>query len=343
MLNTLRLNGHNQEHLKHAAQLLIEGKLVAFPTETVYGLGANAFCSKAVRAVFSAKMRPPTNPLIVHVSSLEDAWKLWDLSRVQDKEQVAERIRVLAQAFWPGPLTIICQKSDLISETVSAGNAKVAVRVPSLAISRRLIELAGVPLVAPSANASTRPSPTAAEHVLRTLDGRIDAVVNGGNCEFGIESTVVDLSGHTPTILRAGAIPLSKLKEVMPTMAAMSTDTMLDKCSPGMMNKHYAPHLPHIYLCHGDDLTRAWLGGHSLLIRKSSADRLLAELGPRCAGESTVLPDDPIGFARDLYAAFYRAERLSDKALAIETPPAELCWESVADKLRRATSRELLD
>ena len=221
-----------------AAEILKGGGLVAIPTETVYGLAANALNETAVGHIFEAKGRPQDNPLIVHIARLED-WEPLVAS-------VPERARLLAERFWPGPLTIILPKSNRIPSVVSAGLDTVAVRCPSHPAARAVIEAAGLPLAAPSANTSGRPSPTRAEHVLHDLGGRIDAVLDGGECGVGLESTVVSLCGEVPRLLRPGGVTAEQLRsalgEVEIDPAVLSRLKEGEKAmSPGMKYKHYSP------------------------------------------------------------------------------------------------------
>lgn len=219
-----------------AAAILAGGGLVAFPTETVYGLGANAFNEKAIRSIFAAKGRPADNPLIVHVSAFEEAFPL-----VHD---VPETAHVLARELWPGPLTLVLPAKAVLPPVVTAGLDTVGIRVPGHEIARDLIAKAGVPVAAPSANASGSPSPTTADHVLNDLDGRIDAVLDGGPCRVGVESTVVDLSGPIPVVLRPGGVPAEELLRLAPNIVIPpvggSTVEGVPK-APGMKYRHYAP------------------------------------------------------------------------------------------------------
>ena len=235
--------------LAPAADRLRAGGLVAFPTETVYGLGANALDPDAVRRVFDAKGRPSTDPLIVHVAAFEAVDQL--------VSAFPEAARALAARFWPGPLTLVLPRSAAVPGEVTAGLNTVAVRMPSHPVAHALLELAGVPVAAPSANLFSRPSPTRATHVLDDLNGRIDIVVDGGPTNLGIESTVVDLTGDVPVVLRPGAVTLEMLRKVVPT--ATMRDTLLENPastggdagslaasmpSPGMLDKHYSPRAP---------------------------------------------------------------------------------------------------
>ena len=237
-MKTQLLRADRAEDLARAAELLRAGGLVAIPTETVYGLAANALDPAAVARIFEAKGRPQDNPLIVHVASMEEIPPL--------VAQVDPRLSALAEAFWPGPLTVIMKKSDRIPAVVSAGLDTVAIRMPSHPMARAVISAAGVPLAAPSANASGRPSPTRASHVLEDLNGRIDAVLEGGECDVGVESTVLTLTTAPPTLLRPGGVTPAQLEAVLgriqisPAVFAQLQAGEV-AASPGMKYKHYAP------------------------------------------------------------------------------------------------------
>ena len=224
--------------IARAGEILRGGGLVAIPTETVYGLAANALDGTAVAKIFRAKGRPQDNPLIVHISHLNQWERL--------VSEIPENAATLANAFWPGPLTIILPKSDIIPDEVSAGLDTVAVRFPSMRTTRKIIDAAGVPLAAPSANLSGSPSPTCARHTMEDMRGRIDAVLDGGECNFGVESTVVTLAGPVPRLLRPGAVTPDELREVLGGLEI--DDAVMGKlkegvkaASPGMKYKHYSP------------------------------------------------------------------------------------------------------
>ena len=236
---------HSSElDLLRAAQIIRDGGLVVFPTETVYGLGADATNAEAAKSIFAAKGRPSDNPLIIHVADVRDADRYAFTSKLYYK---------LAQRFMPGPLTVIMRSKDIIPEATRGGLATVAVRCPEHPVARRLIELAGVPIAAPSANLSGSPSPTSVSHVIDDMMGRVNMIIDGGECDFGLESTIVLIGDdETLTLLRPGKITVEQLSEVAPLRIA---DAVTDRLkagqtaiSPGMKYRHYAPHAEVILL-----------------------------------------------------------------------------------------------
>lgn len=223
--------------LKEAATLLRNGELVAFPTETVYGLGANALDSRACNQIFRVKGRPADNPLIVHIASIEEAKKVVKTWSVQAE--------ICAREFWPGPLTLVLPKRDIIPDIISGGLETVAVRMPAHPIALELIKLTGFPLAAPSANISGKPSPTEGDHVWQDLHGKIPLLIEAGKCQVGLESTVLDLSGSKPIILRPGGITLEQLRAVLGEVDIVDegqkeAEGFIPR-SPGMKYRHYAP------------------------------------------------------------------------------------------------------
>lgn len=239
-MNTRLLNcsGAYDDFICEAAEIIRNGGLVAFPTETVYGLGANGLDPDAVNSIFRAKGRPNDNPLILHVSDIASAEKLWSC--------IPDAAYALMNTFWPGPLTIIAPRASIVPDEVTAGLETVAVRLPSDPVARALISKAGVPIAAPSANLSGKPSPTTAEHVFEDMKGKIPIILDGGPCKFGVESTVVTLAGEVPTILRPGAVTLEMLSavigEVKVSESVLSPLKPGEKvASPGMKYKHYSP------------------------------------------------------------------------------------------------------
>lgn len=250
-MKTLRLNAREPalaaDAVKKAGEILRNGGLVAIPTETVYGLGADALNEKAVADIFKAKGRPNDNPLIVHISHIEMLKKL--------VMEIPDNAKCCAERFWPGPFTMVLPKSEIIPDAVSAGLDTVAVRMPAEKVTRDIIDAAGVPIAAPSANLSGLPSPTTAEHCLHDLDGVVDAVVLGNDCSVGVESTVVSFAVNPPRLLRPGGVTPEQLREIIP-------DLVIDKAvlsepekgaavaSPGMKYKHYSPKA-HVIMIEG--------------------------------------------------------------------------------------------
>lgn len=236
-MNT-KILGTNKEDIEIAGKILSKGGLVAFPTETVYGLGADALNDEAVKNIYKAKGRPSDNPLIVHIAKKEDIVPL--------VKEVTEEAKAVIDRFFPAPLTIILPKSEKVGNVVSGGLDTVAVRMPQNPVARAVIEAAKTPIAAPSANTSGLPSPTKASRVIEDMSGKIDAIIDGGDCEFGVESTVITLATDVPTILRPGAITKEMLMEVLPrvevakaVLEGMKNDEVA--ASPGMKYKHYAP------------------------------------------------------------------------------------------------------
>jgi len=226
------------EQLQEAIDLIRNEEIVAFPTETVYGLGGSAFSETAVRKIYQAKGRPSDNPMIVHISDLEM------LSSIV--KTIPENIRKLCERFWPGPLTILFEKSEIIPDIVTAGLNTVAVRMPSNPIALALIKTLGIPIAAPSANLSSRPSPTQAEHVFNDLQGKIPLIIDGGSCDVGVESTVIEVHEEQSVIFRPGGVNLEELRRYLPKIVIYNeknNDTLDDfkPQSPGLKYKHYSP------------------------------------------------------------------------------------------------------
>ena len=229
----LKINPDNpdKKQISIAAKAIQEAKLVAMPTETVYGLGANALDEKAVKKIFEAKGRPQDNPLIIHIADKKDLQKL--------SREVTQQALTLANAFWPGPLTLILKKSDIVPHITTANLDSVAIRMPDNNIALELIKQANTPIAAPSANISGKPSPTRAEHVLDDLNNKIDFIIDAEACNIGLESTVIDLTTNTPTILRPGKITKEELEQIIGPIQEQTTSQTPK--APGMKYRHYAP------------------------------------------------------------------------------------------------------
>lgn len=234
-------NKINESDLARAGQIIERGGLVAFPTETVYGLGGNAFDEEASKKIYAAKGRPSDNPLIVHISCREELPAL-----VKEIPPVAEK---LIDKYWPGPMTLVFEKSDLVPSQTTGGLDTVAIRMPSHPVARDLIRYCGVPIAAPSANVSGRPSPTSASHVITDLDGKIDMIIDGGECNIGLESTIIDVTGEVPVLLRPGYISAKDIEDLCGTSKCDAgifekPDEDFKPKAPGMKYRHYAPSAP---------------------------------------------------------------------------------------------------
>lgn len=331
----------NPEHpepeiLRRAAEILRAGGLVAFPTETVYGLGAHALDPAAVQRIYDAKGRPSYNPLIVHVADAEGARRL-----TRDWPPLAQR---LADAFWPGPLTLVLPKRPEVPDAVTAGLDSVAVRVPAHPVALALLRAAAIPVAAPSANRSTRISPTTAQHVARGLGGSVELILDGGATDVGIESTVLDLTVAPPVILRPGLIGREALSAVAGEVAAAAASSGTDapRRSPGMLDRHYAP-LARVLLVDArrpDDVAAAVHAAaaaraHGERVGTISHDRLTIQ-----ADAAHRLPADPAGYARRLYAALHALDDAGCDLVLIEAVPASPAWAGVRDRLSRAAYRQ---
>lgn len=313
--------------IEHAVSVLRRGGLVAFPTETVYGLGADATNPEAVARVFELKGRPSNNPLIVHVSNTEQA-----LALVSQWPSTAEQ---LARKFWPGPLTLVLPRNEVIPDIVAAHGPTVALRCPDHPVALQLIRAFGKPLVGPSANRSGSVSSTTASHVRSAFPGQVE-VLDGGPCERGIESTVVRVEGASATVLRPGVVTdheISQIAEVRAYKPVYATERAGALPSPGMLRKHYAPTTPARLF---DRSQR-----RSVLDRLHTGEKLVVLSHGMTADLPAFIrmPNDPEGYARELYAALHRADRAGADAILIEQPDDEgHVWEAIRDRLRRATA-----
>ena len=318
-----------------AVRVLKRGGLVAFPTETVYGLGADATNAEAIRRIFAAKGRPGTNPLIVHVSDAQVAKRY-----AKHWPPAAEE---LARRFWPGPLTLVVSKSDAIVREVSAGRETVGLRAPDHPLALELLRAFDGPIAAPSANRSNRISPTAAEHVRMELGSAVDLVLDGGPCRVGIESTVLDLTRDRPIILRPGAVTREQIEEVVGPVEEFEGHVSASDpaASPGQQAVHYSPNTPAYRFAfdeveHGVERLRAHSDGSIavLLIEGSSG---FSDLRSDATLHVRVMPADPSGYARELYATLREVDAMGLDSIFIEMPPADSRWEAVRDRLTRAT------
>lgn len=319
--------------LEHAAALLRAGQLVAFATETVYGLGADATSEAAVRKIFEAKGRPSDNPLIVHAADTAMAQRY--------AGQWPQAAQWLAEHGWPGPLTLVVPKAATIPSVVTAGLDTVGLRVPQTAVARGLIARAGVPLAAPSANRSEHISPTLAPHVLDDLDGAIACVLDSGATSVGIESTVVDCCGPVPKILRPGPIDAATLEQWLGAPLAGDDDdagasddaSAADSGvarSPGQRPRHYAPQTPAIRVGSFEALGTLAIGPEDIVLA-------IGNLTPAVSAKQSITLLDPTLAAQQLYAMLRYCDGLDAARIVVIMPPDEPAWHAVSDRLRRAT------
>lgn len=316
--------------LRKAAEMLRSGLLVAFPTETVYGLGAHALDEAAVRRIYEAKGRPSANPLIVHVVNVEAARAL--------AKGWTESADALATAFWPGPLTLVVRKRASIPALVTAGRDTVGLRVPSHPIALELLEAARIPIAAPSANLSNQVSPTTAQHVMRALGSRVDLVLDGGATTVGIESTVVDVTGKVPRILRPGMISLDDIAKVAGDADAASSDAGDDvPRSPGMLGRHYAPRAV-VRLFTGDSRESAMKDAQIALGQLRRVGAMVFSPLPIQLSDVHRMPADPVAYARALYATLHALDEAGCEVVFVERPPATSPWAGITDRLERAAT-----
>ncbi len=325
----------NDETLQEAAAIIRGGGVVAFPTETVYGLGANALDGDAVARIFAAKGRPTTNPVIVHIA---------DPAQLPQVAMASPHASKLAHEFWPGPLTLVLPKRPYVPDIVTAGGTTVGVRMPRHPLALALIRASRVPIAAPSANRSEHISPTRAEHVADSLGDNVDLILDGGSCDVGLESTVLDISGETPRILRPGMIGLEELERVLRCKVASADDIILNadddepSKSPGQMIRHYAPktHL-EIY-----PARIIW----SMLRSRNVHYAYLLHTHPPSFVEiqglpHVMLPNDPDGYAAGLYDALHRLDNITHHhitSIVVEEVSDHRSWEAIRDRLNRASA-----
>jgi L-threonylcarbamoyladenylate synthase len=318
------------EVIVRAAEVLRRGWLVAFPTETVYGLGADALDATAVSRVFEAKGRPGNNPLIVHVGGAGEAMRV-----AAEWPEAAAR---LAERFWPGPLTLVLPKRPELPEVVTAGGPTVAVRVPAHSVALALLRAAGLPVAAPSANRSSELSPTRAEHVFRGLAGRIELILDGGPTTGGIESTVLDLTTRPPRLLRPGLIGLTELEAIVGPVQRPSLPLSVPSPlpSPGMLARHYAPRTP----------LHCLEGGSGEIVEQLLRDGLrVGWLTFSANPDYSLTPGlvhvqlhaDPAAAAAELYARLHQLDGAGLDRIVVSLPPDTEVWAAVRDRLRRAS------
>jgi len=321
-----------QKAVRRAVELLRTGEVVALPTETVYGLAANALDEKAVAKIFQIKGRPAHNPIIVHVASNEMA-KIC----VSKWPELAEKF---SKAFWPGPLTLVLPRAEKIPDNVTAGGATVGIRWPSHPLTQAVIRECGFPLAAPSANLSNQVSPTNAEHVRVQLGGKIPLIVDGGQSQVGIESSVLDLTVSPPRVLRPGMIHAESLAAVCGAIQILNSEHQIsDLRSPGLLEKHYSPKAKLLVLNWRDD-TELKLKIQNPKLKIGNCFIVAHTMVP--AGENfadvSVMPHDAEAFARALYAELHRCDAAGAELIVVEAPPDLPEWSGITDRLRRAAA-----
>lgn len=318
-----------------AGEIIAKGGLVAFPTETVYGLGANALDSSAVKNIYKAKGRPSDNPLIVHIAQKEDIASL--------VRSVTPKAQALIDAFFPAPLTIILPKSDKISSTVSGGLDTVAIRMPENEIARKVIKASGCPIAAPSANTSGLPSPTKAKYVIDDMNGKIDAIIDGGDCKFGVESTVITLATDVPAILRPGAVTKEMIEEVIGSvdvasavLEGMKNDEIA--ASPGMKYKHYAPKA-RVFIVNADK--KAY---ESFVNSRKDSFALCFEDDEVTVPKVTFgKENDDLSQAKELFDALRRLDEMGAKRVYARLPSVTGVGMAVYNRLIRAAAFSVID
>lgn len=323
--------------VQEAARQLCAGEVVALPTETVYGLAANAWDSRSVSKIYEAKGRPTHNPLIVHVAD----WCMVH-SCVSDWSPGADR---LARCFWPGPLTLVVKKSARIPLNVTAEGSTVGIRWPSHPLMQAVIQACGFPLAAPSANLANALSPTSAEHVQAGLGDRIGLIIDGGRCDVGIESTVVDITGAQPHVLRPGMISAASILQVwgeaVPAVSEKSGSNASILRSPGLLKKHYSPRGKLVvWKWETETGLRHQLAEHQW--QASDVQVIAYRHIPRGSDFRgiSILREDPEAYARAIFAELHACDAVDVPLIVVELPPLEPAWEGIHDRLRRASAQE---
>ena len=324
----------SEDALRRIGETLRNDGLAAIPTETVYGLAANALSDEAVKKIFLAKGRPQDNPLIVHISKTEEIYPL--------VKEVPEKAQLLFEKFWPGPLTVILKKSDAVCESVSAGLDTVAVRMPSHPVARAVIEAAGVPLAAPSANVSGKPSPTTAQHVLHDMDGKIDMIIDGGESAVGVESTVITLCTEKPRLLRPGGITVEQLREVLGEVEvdkAVFNELQNNEkpSSPGMKYKHYSPDADVLIvkgsLCGLQKFSKNFDAVSTAVICFDGEESAFS-----CKTFSLGNENDAAAHAHRIFDLLRQADKEGFKNVLVHCPPSDGIGMAVMNRLLRAAA-----
>ncbi len=340
-MKTIMLSPQSDKNaVKTASDLILQGEVVGMPTETVYGLAANALNGEAVAKIFRAKGRPQDNPLIVHIADFD---QIYDLCPA-----VPPQAKALAEAFWPGPLTMIVPKGGCIPNEVSCGLDTVGIRLPSHPLARDLIRTAGVPLAAPSANTSGRPSTTTAEHVLRDMDGKIAAILDGGPCGVGVESTVITLALDKPRLLRPGGITLEQLRSVL---GEVEVDRALYEkigddvkvSAPGMKYRHYAPKAP-VTVVRGDPQRSAeYIKKHIQGPTGVLCFDEYKDLFPTCVVECLGSQSDLAAQAREVFDRLRAFDDTEVKQIWAQCPSDEGLGLAVANRIKKAAGFSVIE
>lgn len=327
-----------EESIEQAVAIIQNGGVVGLPTETVYGLGANAFDSSAVEKIFEAKGRPKDNPMIVHVSSIDEVYPL--------VKEFPEKARKLAEKYWPGPLTIIMPKSDKVPARTSGNLDTVAVRMPSHPVMRKVIERSGCPIAAPSANLSGSPSPTNAKYVFDDMDGRIELILDGGECEVGLESTVITLATEKPRLLRPGGITPEQLEEVLGEIVIdKAVKSKLEEnakaSSPGMKYKHYAPKIKVVIIKADKEKYAEYVSSHS----ENAAALCFEDDAPNISVPTVTYgrSDDSSSQAKRLFDALRELDETGAEIAFAHCPSDEGVGLAVYNRLLRSAGFEVIE
>ncbi len=339
-MQTQILSAGNPEAPRIAADILLRGGLVAIPTETVYGLGANGLDEEAVAEIFRVKGRPQDNPLILHVAQAEDMERFC--------HHIPEAAYALAEAFWPGPLTMVLPARDIVPKRTTGGLSTVAVRCPDCGVTREIIRTAGIPIAAPSANLSGKPSTTTAQHVLHDHDGKIQAIVDGGPCRVGVESTIVDLTEDTPRLLRPGGITPEELKSILGSLTVdRAVTAQIDKDAvvkaPGMKYRHYAPAEPVVIVSGSRERAARYIRRHFV-----PGDRVLCfqeelPLYEGCAPLAYGREADPATLSAGLFAALRELDDPAIHQVYARCPVGGGIAYAVQNRLKKAAAFHIVD
>ncbi len=328
------------ENLKIAAQALKKGELVGIPTETVYGLAANALIGSSVKRIFEAKGRPQDNPLIIHISKQEECKRY--------VKEISDKALLLMKTFWPGPLTIVLKADPIIPKEVTAGLDTVAVRCPQNEIARKIIEYAGVPLAAPSANTSGKPSTTTAQHVYHDLNGKIPYIVDGGSCDIGVESTIINMSDNVPTLLRPGRISREEMEALIgeiklsPAIFQKMSDDFKAQ-APGMKYRHYAPNAKIVLIDGDDDAVIKYINNHA-----EKKDGIICfdgeeKLFDRGLVKSMGNREDPISLSHNLFSVLREFDETDVNTIYSRKCRADGVFLGVYNRLAKASGYTVIE